>query len=191
VLGLWSRKRFPWRVPSPLDQVTGARTVVSGLHCTYPDCSRPKSWGSTNHFECYSRISNAISLWVRRLQTKYYQGLVRCDEPSCGLETRQLSVMGGGRCLRRGCNGHLLAVESERDVHTHLVYLESLFNENHTSEKLELKSGMGRKADLLRGLNKHDRTTFEQLHQQAKQNLKSNAFNWISPSFWKGLFMLG
>ena len=168
---------------------TDVHDPVSGLHCTNPDCTSPQFWGHNTHFECYSRIANLMALWVRNITTKYYQGIVRCDEPGCALETRQLSVA-GGVCLRRGCSGHMQPVESERTVHTHMKYLESLFSLEHACEQLESKK-MGRKDEFKRMLPRHDTATFAELHAHASKSLESNAFNWISPSFWKGLFTVG
>jgi len=182
---------FPGVFKVQADPETETQTLVSGLRCTNPDCARPTNWGQSNHFECYSRITNTMSIWVNGLMSKYYEGLVRCDEPGCGLETRQLSVA-GGVCLRRGCNGRMLSVETERSVHTHLKYLETLFSTEHACEQLEKKDkDYGRKADLIKNLSKHDRATFEELHSNAKSILGSSAFNWIAPSFWKGLFDVG
>lgn len=168
----------------------GSQPLVSGLCCTNPECKRPEFWGQANQFECYARISNSISIWVRGLMTKYYEGLVRCDEPGCGLETRQLSVA-GAVCLQRGCNGRMLCVDSEKDVHNHLKYLETLFNVDRACEQLEKKKTHGRKIDILKGISKHDRSTFDELHAIAKQSLDASAFNWVTPTFWKGLFAVG
>lgn len=177
--------RFPGVFHVAKDEVTGSPIVVSGLMCTNPECTRPKFWGQESHFECYSRIQNSMSIWLRGLQTKYYEGWVRCDEPSCGLETRQLSVV-GPVCLNRGCTGQMIPLDSEREVHTHLTYLEALFDSEHASEQLELKK-VGKKQDLLKGIAKHDRSTFDDLHRNAKRALNASAYNWISPQLWKGL----
>jgi DNA polymerase alpha subunit A len=181
---------FPGVFHTEKDIVAGSQTLVSGLRCTNPECERPMFWGQANHFECYARIANTISIWVRGVKCKYYEGLIRCDEASCGLETRQLSVA-GGVCLRRGCNGRMLSVESERDVHTHLKYLETLFDADHACDQLEKKKQFGRKTDVANMISKHDKTTFDELHLSAGKALEASAFNWISPSFWKGLFNVG
>lgn len=182
-----TENEFPGVLCSVKDEVSGTSTLVSGLRCPNASCSRPMFWGHNNHFECLARIANTMSVWTRALMSNYYEGLVRCDEPGCGLETRQLSVC-GGVCLRRGCSGKMVAVDSERDVHTHLKYLETLFDVDHACEQLEAKKTHGRKAELLKTISKHDRATFGELHEMAKKTLESNAFNWIPPSFWKGLF---
>jgi DNA polymerase alpha subunit A len=170
-----------------MDPVSGTPILASGLNCTNPDCIRPTFWGQKNQFECTARMMNAMTFWVRGLTNKYYEGLVRCDEAGCGLETRQLSVA-GGVCLRRGCNGRMLSVDTERDMHNHLKYLESLFNTDHFCDQLEKQDLYGRKVDIIKSISKHDRNAFEELHRAAKSRLGASAFNWISPNFWKDVF---
>ena len=82
-------------------------------------------------------------------------------------------------------------METERDIHTHLKYLETLFNVDHACGQLEKKKIYGLKADLLAGMSKFDRTTYEELHKYAKKSLDGSAYNWITPAFWKGLFNVG
>jgi DNA polymerase alpha subunit A len=171
-------------------RVTKEGTVVSGLVCTNTECRRPALWGHTNHFECYARIANSMSIWTHGLMHQYYQGVFRCDEPSCGLETRQLSVA-GAVCLRRACPGTMHPAMTERIVHTHLKYLERLVHLDHTASQLGLKEKYGNKPELLKLLPKHDKSTFEELHEVAQKSLEATAFNWITPTFWKGLFHVG
>jgi len=159
--------------------------VVEGLRCVNPGCSSPKFWGHINYFECFSRLSNSMAIWVHKLQKKYYEGVIRCDEPMCGLETRQLSVH-GGVCLRRGCNGRMQSVFTERTVYTHLKYLETLFDVSHACEQLE-KKNMGRKKDLEKNIPKQGKATFAELHQRSKTYLGATSFNWISTSFWQSM----
>jgi len=176
---------FPGVFQTVKDQMSS--TLASGLRCTNPTCSQPMFWGHTNHYACFSSLNNAMAIWVRGVMTKYYEGLNRCDEPGCGLETRQLSVK-GGVCLRRGCTGRMMSVDAEGDIHTHLKYLESLFDADHACKQLEDKQTFGRKADLLKTISKHDKATFFELHEVAKGHLESSAYNWISNSLWRGLF---
>ncbi|GAX18016.1 DNA polymerase alpha subunit A [Fistulifera solaris] len=181
---------FPGVLYATDDKVGGTQQLASGFTCTNPSCVRPNFWGQKNLFECCSRIMNATSIWTRGLMTKYYDGVVRCDEPSCGLETRQLSVA-GGVCLRRGCNGLMTAAVTERTVHTHLKYLESLFDVEHTSEQLAKNEVFGAKIDIMKSLSKIDANAFELLHGVAKARLERNAFNWIPKDFWAQMFNIG
>jgi len=181
---------FPGVFQTMKDDVGGAPLLVTGLRCTNPDCLRPMFWGQANQFECLARVANTMSIWVRGLTTRYYEGLTRCDEPSCGLETRQQSVA-GACCLRRGCTGTMVSVETERDVYTHLKYLETLFDVEHAADQLDEKKLYGRKVDILKLLSKHDRAAFEELHRISKKYLANDAFNWITPSLWNKLLCVG
>ena len=69
------------------DPATGTHTLTSGLQCTNPDCARPQFWGTGGHVEVMAHISNAVSMYVHRHTKEYYQGQVRCDDPSCELHT--------------------------------------------------------------------------------------------------------
>lgn len=182
---------FPGVFHTVKDEESGTSSLVTGLRCTNPDCLRPMFWGQANQFECHARIVNTMSIWVRGLTTRYYEGLTRCDEPSCGLETRQQSVA-GAVCLRRGCHGRMVSVDTERDVHTHLKYLETLFDVDHACGQIDEKQhNFQRKADIAKTLSKHDRSTFDELHRISKKFLDRDAYNWITPSFWKNLLAVG
>lgn len=181
---------FPGVFRVQTDVATGTQTVVSGLTCTNPDCANPRNWGHASHFEFFARVSNNLNMYSRNLGTTYYKHVTRCDEPGCGLETRQLSVA-GGLCLRRGCNGKMAPIVTERAVYTHLKYLESLFSLDHASGQLVKKKLYGTKKDILSSISKHDKATFEELHSNAKEIMAQCAFNWISPSCWGQLFPSG
>ena len=174
---------FPGVFKEELNEESSTKTLTSGLQCTNPNCIRPAFWGHTGHFECYARIANAITVWLRGLQTRYYEGLIRCDEPSCQLVTRQLSVC-SGVCLSRGCTGHPHSVNTERELHTHIKYLNSLFDVQHASEKCEAKKIYGRKTDILKSISKQDCAVFDELHRCAAESLESCAYNWINLSIW-------
>jgi hypothetical protein len=66
--------------------------------------------------------------------------------------------------------------------------LETLFDADHACDELEKKKQFGRKTDLANMISKHDKTTLAKLHLSAGKALEASSFNWISPSFWKGLF---
>jgi DNA polymerase alpha subunit A len=168
------------------DATTGTLALASGLNCTNPDCRSPEFWGQNTPFECTARLLNAMSIWVRGLTCKYYDGRIRCDEAGCGLETRQVSVA-GSVCLRSGCNGRMYSVDTEREIHTHLKYLENLFSVDHTCEQLEKQKSFGHKEDIKLLIKKHDQNAFAVLHSAAKNHLASSAFNWIDASFWNSL----
>ena len=173
-----------------MDKSSGTPTRTSGMHCTNPDCPNPRFWGFSSVNDCQSALMNKITMWTSNVENRYYQSLIRCDEVGCGLETRQLSVA-GGVCLRRGCNGRMFTVDTERDTHNHLKYLESLFDWTHACEQLEKQEVYGRKNDFDKGVPKYEKQFFANLHSYAAHSLQSNAFNWISAEFWKGICSIG
>jgi DNA polymerase alpha subunit A len=138
---------FPGALHVVRDSVTGTPPVASGMHCPNPDCIHPQFWGGKNLMDVTSRLLCSIDIYSRGLMCRYYEGLIRCDEAGCGLETRQLSVA-GGLCLRRGCNGRMYSVDTERDVHTHLKYLESIFCVEHACKQLEKQKTFGTEKDI-------------------------------------------
>lgn len=161
------------------------KKIGSGLTCPNPDCTNPKYWGHATPFDAMSRVMNRMDIWVSQLTNKYYEGRIRCDEVSCNLETKQLSVL-GGVCLRKGCNGRMYTVVTERSVHNHLKYLERLFHEGHCADKV-LKLLGDEKIDVPGEIPKGEREAFKELHVKAQAHLDACAFNWITTEFWQKL----
>jgi DNA polymerase alpha subunit A len=158
--------------------------LVEGLRCVNPECTSPNFWGSASHFQCFARLCNSMTLFVHKLHSKYYEGVVRCDDPTCGLETRQVSVH-HGKCLRLGCRyGTMTSVCAERVIYTQLKYLETLFDIDHACEQ---KKALGRKKELQENISKESKLVFQELHKRSKSYLSASAFNWISPSFWQSM----
>ena len=171
-------------------RVTKDGTVVSGMVCPNPNCVSPAYWGHSNYFDCYSRIVNSMAIWCYGLTSRYYQTTLCCDEPSCGLVTRQLSVAGAA-CLERGCPGTLRPSSTEQSVHTHLKYLERLVCIDHAVDQLAAKEKYGNASQLRKSLTKNEQTAFQEFHSMASKGLDNCAYNWISPTFWRSLFRVG
>jgi DNA polymerase alpha subunit A len=69
---------------------------------------------------------------IRSLLSKYYEGWLVCDDPSCGNRTRQMSVY-GHRCLGprgqgKGCLGKMNWEMGEKGVWNQLVFWEKAFD---------------------------------------------------------------
>lgn len=158
--------------------------VTSGLHCPNVDCDHPKLWGQSSHFECLAKISNAVQQLVHGSMQEYYAGKAKCDDPICGLSTRQVSV--ACSCLARGCTGKMHALVSERALYTQLKYVDSLFDLAHAVEKHA--NEVAPKLELLKSISKAEKVCFEELHSTANQYLQGSAYNWIEPSLWHRLF---
>lgn len=122
---------FPFvGLPSALDVVT-----PEGIRCPAPDCSRLFATISV-----VAQLEHAI-----RVQTsKYYDGWLVCDDPSCGNRTRMMSVY-GHRCLgprgrAEGCLGRMKYEYSEREMYNQLLYFRKVWEGD--VEKI-LKEGVG------------------------------------------------
>ena len=181
--------------PGVVRFMAGDTTIMSGLFCTNKDCPNPYLWGHADHYQCFARLQNTMKIWLYKLLNRYYEGTMQCNEPSCQLVTRQVSVA-GAVCLRRGCTGRLVPQTTSRDVHAHLKYLEMLFDIQHCQEQLlthntafkQYQVDRQKRFDLAKELPTHDKTVFHALHKEASHVLQSNDYNWISSSFWSGLF---
>ena len=130
---------------------------------------------------------NAMSSLKQEQVQNYYKGVIKCDDPICGLETRQLSVC-GGVCLNRGCNGRMAQVVDERTLQTQLKYLECLFDKDHVCKQLAAKGMYGTQKDLEKYVSKTDGIMSQELCRMAKESVEECAYNWISPSFWQNMF---
>jgi DNA polymerase alpha subunit A len=77
---------------------------------------------------------------VRAETTRYYEGWVVCDDPSCGNRTRQIGVYGtrclGPKGLGRECLGRMRYQYSEKAVYTQLVYMAGLFDVDRARAKV-------------------------------------------------------
>ena len=75
---------------------------------------------------CAETLSNAMMLALRGKVVDYMAAWVVCDQPSCGLRTRQQSTRDRGRkCLRPGCPGVLHREASHADLYAHLDFFAS------------------------------------------------------------------
>ena len=171
-----------------LKDQNGKTTLMSGLRCNNPGCITPEFWGHNGHVEILARVSNSVSVLVHRRMKLYYQGVVRCDDPTCTQpETCQLSVA-GTVCLQKGCNGRVHPIVTERTMHNQLKYLDSLFDVNHFCDQLAQQKNPILKKELLKSISKNDKVTLEELHETTNKYMRGSAFNWIGSSLWSSLF---
>ncbi len=175
---------FPGLLHATKNDVT---TLRGGFHCINPSCHQPKYWGEETPYGCMALIMNAMSSLVRQQTQEYYKCVIKCDDPACGLETRQLSV-NGGVCLNRGCNGRMISTFKERTLQTQLKYLECLFDVGHVCQQLATKKIYGNEEELKKFVSKNDKAIARELHKFAKESVDECAYNWISPSFWQSMF---
>ena len=178
---------FPGVFRLTKDVDNGMTFVHSGFRCPNPNCARPDNWGEEDVALCGAKILNKINMMKKELQKKYYDGLVRCDDPMCGLETRQLSVC-EGCCLKAGCNGRMKLVYSESALQTQLKYLDSLFDIEHACKQLSKSKATVTEKEVLKNLRKDDKSAFKLLHGFTSDSLNKSGYNWVTNQFFQTLF---
>jgi DNA polymerase alpha subunit A len=184
------RSEFPGLLfPRKENGPESSTLLAGGFQCVNPDCHRPQYWGDATPFTCMVRIMNSMSILMQEQLRNYYQGVVKCDDPACGLETRQLSV-NGCVCLNRGCNGRMSPIVSERAIQTQLKYFECMWNIDHVTKQLadDKTNDFGTQQNLEKMISKTDKRIAMELHKIAKKNVEECAYNWIAPSFWQSVF---
>lgn len=77
-------------------------------------------------FSCI-QITSQLERCIRAHISLYYAGWLLCDDRTCGIVTRQLSVF-GKRCLNDGCTGVMRYQYSDKQLYNQLLYLDSLFD---------------------------------------------------------------
>jgi hypothetical protein len=77
---------------------------------------------------------------------------------------------------------------TERTIHTHLKYLETLFDVGRKCKQLEKKNNFSKK-DFDNRLSKLGMKAFSELHARTKKFVGSSSFNWISSSFWQAMIV--
>ncbi len=69
---------------------------------------------------------------IRAQTARYHEGWLVCDDASCGMRTRQMSVYGtrclGPKGLARDCRGRMRYEMGERDMYNQLVYFAGLWD---------------------------------------------------------------
>eukprot|EP00985_Skeletonema_marinoi_P027904 scaffold23518_cov225-Skeletonema_marinoi.AAC.19 len=178
---------FPGVFRLTKDVENGMTFVQSGFRCPNPNCARPDNWGEEDVAFCGAKVLNKINMMKKEMQKKYYDGLVRCDDPMCGLETRQLSVC-EGCCLKAGCNGRMKLVYSESTLQTQLKYFDSLFDIEHACKQLSKAKATITEKEVLKNLRKDDKSTFKLLHGFTSDSLNKSGYNWVTNQFFQTLF---
>lgn len=171
--------------------------IRSGLCCPNPKCLSPRLWGEQEHYSCFARISNLLLLKVKNMVSKYYENELTCEDPTCGLVTKQLSVC-GPRCLAKQCQGKLKPVFGECELWNTMMYHSCLFDLDHSVSEGEkesselgdlfLKGGSFDKKTVVASISGDDRETLRLLKGVADGILEGNAYNFVRPSLFSMFF---
>ena len=189
---------FPGIFRLAKDADAGTSHRVSGLRCPNPMCRDPDCWGEIDRLSCIAGIINKMTAMTKKHQRLYYDGWVRCDDPMCGLETRQLSVF-EGCCLKQGCNGRMKSVYTESALQTQLKYFDSLFDVTHAiKQQRQRRSGRSTAQDSITvekeikeislDVGDEDMKAFRVLHGFSSHSLSKSGYNWVGPQFFQTLF---
>ena len=124
---------------------------------------------------------------IRQHTAKYYSGWLVCDDPACGMRTRQMSVYGsrclGPKGLAHGCAGRMAFEYSEKAMYNQLLYLQSLFDVEKSIEKMGkpgiagVKTEESEKTKVLAGMN---RERFSVCWNVVKAYLDKSGWGWVS-----------
>lgn len=81
------------------------------------------------------QISSQLEHRIRAFISHYYEGVVICDDSTCGLTTKQISVY-GKRCLNSGCKGVMRYRYSDKALYNQLLFFDSLFDVEKNKSQL-------------------------------------------------------
>lgn len=109
---------------------SGASCSTEGMQCPSPGCAKPIAIIS---------VIAQLEHQIRQQTSRYYEGWLNCDDPSCGNRTRQISVY-GHRCLgprgrAEGCLGKMTYEYSEKQLYNQLLYYAGLFDVEKAKKK--------------------------------------------------------
>jgi len=158
----------------------------SGFCCPNPMCPSPDNWGEADLFSCVCKVLNLVRIVKQDAQRRYYDGLTRCDNPMCQLDTRQVSSS-APCCPKVGCDGSLKAIYNESRLQAQLKYLDSLFDIAHAKERMTSCSSMT-EGEIGKILSKDDKNALSLLSCFLGHSLNKSGYNWVSSQFFKTLF---
>lgn len=143
----------------------------AGIAC--PTCRKPLA-----NLAAVAQLEHQI----RVLLSRYYEGWLVCDDPSCGNRTRQMSVYGsrclGPRGLGRGCLGRVRWELGEKSVWNQLVCWERAFDVDRTKGGLKGRDGDG-EDEKVRVLAEINRERFGTLRGVVKGYLDRSGRQWV------------
>lgn len=174
-----------YRAPSDEELLTPlAQLTNNGLTCPRSECARVMTTLTA---------SSQLESQIRRHTARYYSAWLVCDDPACGMRTRQMSVYGhrclGPKGLAHGCSGRMSFEYGEKALYNQLLFLQSLFNVDKSLEKLrngganpggvKVENGAEalEKTRILAGMN---RERFSVCADVVQQYLDRSGWGWVS-----------
>ena len=163
--------------PSDETPVTPVGVLTNnGITCPKAECKKAISTLT---------LSTQLETQIRRHTSRYYSAWLICDDPACGMRTRQMSVYGhrclGPKGLAYGCSGRLSFEYSEKALYNQLLYLQSIFDVDKTLEKMNrvgvVKNEEAEKVKILAGMN---RERFGVTSAVLEAFLDKSGWGWVS-----------
>jgi DNA polymerase alpha subunit A len=185
LLCLGCKRHFEYRglnYQAPPDEevplVPVAQLTNNGIACPRAECGKVISTLT---------LSAQLEAEVRRHTSRYYSAWLICDDPACGMRTRQMSVYGrrclGLKGLAHGCSGRMTFEYSEKALYNQLLYLQGLFDVDKSLEKLGkpgiagVKTEESEKTKVLAGMN---RERFAVCEGVVRAYLERSGWGWVS-----------
>ncbi|SCV03736.1 LAME_0H12816g1_1 [Lachancea meyersii CBS 8951] len=81
------------------------------------------------------QLSCQLESHIRSHISRYYAGYLKCDDSTCGVVTRQISVF-GKRCLSEDCMGVMSYSYTDKQLYNQLQYFGSLFDVKKNKREL-------------------------------------------------------
>jgi DNA polymerase alpha subunit A len=125
--------------------------------------------------------------YIRQHIARYYANWLVCDDPSCAMRTRQISVYGhrclGPKGLAQGCRGVMQPEYTEKMLYNQLLYMSSVFDIDRAREKVERESRegviSGEKKEKIKILAENNRERFETVKDVVRGYLERNGRQWV------------
>ncbi|ODV61419.1 DNA-directed DNA polymerase alpha catalytic subunit POL1 ASCRUDRAFT_158487 [Ascoidea rubescens DSM 1968] len=141
-------------------------------------------------------ITSQLERIIRSFISLHYAGWLVCDDPACGVITRQISVY-GRRCIglsgrSQDCRGIMSYRFNDKQLYTQLLYFDSIFNVEK-NKKRELKplddadTSSDKGPELLSSgqvvaLAEQNRELFEVIRTVTQKYLTNNARRYVDMS---------
>ncbi|KAK4050302.1 DNA-directed DNA polymerase alpha catalytic subunit pol1 [Microbotryomycetes sp. JL201] len=150
-----------------IDKAVGSMISKSGFFCTNMECLEPLSVPS---------MAVQLDLQIRSFISKFYEGWIVCDEPTCGNRTRMMSVY-GRVCLVPNCKGQVHFEYNDNHLYTQLLYFDTLFDVGRIRGKLHSSAG-AEIGEILEA----QKIALAQLRAVVTKHLDKNGRRWVSMS---------
>lgn len=147
--------------------------TANGLICPSSTCGKP--------FSVISIVAQ-LETQIRAQTSKYYEGWLVCDDPSCGNRTRQMSVY-GRRCLgprgrAEGCLGQMGFEYTDKQLYNQLLYFARLWDVDKAKEAAAKETNT-EKRDKVIAMVEWNRSRFGTLKGVVDAYLKKCGRQWV------------